>query len=127
MPPCCWSGRWCRPRAGRLPRVALRNRAARRARTTTTKITGASGATCRRSLNRPFPGGRPRMQRQRPPTLLVMGLACCAFAVAYLLWLLLYRRADLGDLVAAALGNTDVLPGLKARGLARASAVRLTV
>jgi len=67
------------------------------------------------------------MQRQRPPTLLVMGLGCCAFAVLYLLWLLLYRRADLAALLAATFGNSDVLPALQARGLGRASTVRLAV
>src|SRR5436309_16136645 len=67
------------------------------------------------------------MQRQRPPTLLVMGLGCCAFAALYLLWLLLYRRADLANLLAATFGNSDALPALQARGLGHASTVRLTV
>ena len=65
------------------------------------------------------------MQRQRPLTLLVMGLGCCAFAVLHVCWLLLYRRADLAALVAAALGNSDAVAGLQGRGLARAAVARL--
>jgi hypothetical protein len=67
------------------------------------------------------------MDRHSPLVQLVMGLAACAFAAAYLVWLLLARGDDLADLPAAAFGSAEAVERLAGRQLATAAAVLVTV
>jgi len=67
------------------------------------------------------------MARQRPLSLLLVGLACSFFAALYLLWLLLATWAPLAQLLAVAFGDADPLPDLVRVNLATTKTVRAAV
>lgn len=67
------------------------------------------------------------MQRQRPPSLVLIGCFSLAFAAAYGGWLLVYRGGDLFSLSAAALGNGDAQDNLLRNHLTSKRAIVLAL
>jgi hypothetical protein len=64
------------------------------------------------------------MARQRPLSLLLMGLACSLFAALYLLWFLVYAWTPLRELMSVALGATEPIEDLARANLTSMSTVR---
>ena len=64
------------------------------------------------------------MARQRPLSLLLMGLACTLFAGFYLLWFLLYAWTPLRQVLGVALGDTAPVEDLVRVNLASTATVR---
>jgi len=67
------------------------------------------------------------MIRQRPLTLLAMGVSSCVFAAIWFLWLLSIHGGDLIAVLGGALGKSESLAELEHRNLASAGPIRVLV
>jgi hypothetical protein len=67
------------------------------------------------------------MVRPRPPTLAVMAVLCCAFAVLYGCWLLSFHGGNFLAMVTVAGGDPEPLPGLAPQNLASAGPAALAL